>query len=149
VSEFALNALLGIKHGDVADGMQIEAGWDRVREEYAHRGYLEAKVDPAPAYDEHAHTVSYSVSIQEGPQYRFGKIILTGISPAAERKLRAAWPIAAGDIFDKAKFEELLAKLQTHQEQVFGELPLHYDNVGHWLQTDASKGTVDVLLDFK
>jgi outer membrane protein insertion porin family len=149
VSEFTLSALLGIKRGDVADGMQIEAGWERVREEYAHRGYLEAKVDPAPAYDDHAHTAFYSVSIQEGPQYHFSKMILTGISPAAERKLRAAWPIAAGDIFDKAKFEELLAKLQTHQEQVFGELPLHYENVGHWLQTDASKGTVDVLLDFK
>ena len=60
-----------------------------------------------------------------------------------------AWPFAAGEIFDKAKFEELLAKLQTHQEQVFGELPVHYENVGHWLQTDAGKNTVDVLLDFK
>ena len=149
VSEFTLNGLLGIKRGGIADGMQVEAGWDRVREEYAHRGYLEAKLDPAPAYDEPARTVSYSVSIQEGPQYRFGKMILTGISPAAERKLSAAWPIAAGEVFDKSQFEELLAKLQTHQEQVFGELPVHYENVGHWLQTDAAKGTVDVLLDFK
>jgi outer membrane protein insertion porin family len=149
VSEFALSAMLGIKHGNVADGMQIEAGWDCVREEYAHRGYLEAKLDPVPSYDENAHAVSYSVSIREGPQYHFGRMILTGISPAAERRLRAAWPVVAGDIFDKAKFEELLVKLQTHQEQVFGELPLHYENVGHWLQTDPSKGTVDVLLDFK
>jgi outer membrane protein assembly factor BamA len=149
VSEFTLSNLLGIKRGEIADGMQIEAGWDRVREEYAHRGYLEAKLDSVPAYDEQAQTVSYAVSIQEGPQYRFGKMILTGISPAAERRLHAAWPITAGDIFDKAKFEELLAKLQGHQEQVFGELPVHYDNVGHWLQTDAGKGTVDVLLDFK
>jgi len=149
VSEFTLGALLGIKRGEIADGMQLEAGWDRAREEYAHRGYLEAKLDPVPAYDEQSQTVSYSVSIQEGPQYRFGKMILTGISPAAERKLRAAWSISAGDIFDKAKFEELLAKLQARQEQVFGELPVHYDNVGHWLQTDAGKGTVDVLLDFK
>ena len=89
------------------------------------------------------------MSIQEGPQYRFGKMILTGISPAAERKLHAAWPIAAGELFDKTKFEELLTKLQSHQELVFGELPVHYDNVGHWLQTDTAKGTVDVLLDFK
>src|SRR5260370_5194974 len=146
--EFVLTAMLGMKHGDVADGMQIEAGWDRVREEYAHRGYLEAKVDPAPAYDEHTHTVSYSVTIHEGSQYRFGKMILTVISPPAERNLRAACPIAAGDVFDKAKFEDLLAKFQTHQEQAFGDLLLHYDNVGHWLQTYASKGTVDVLLDF-
>jgi outer membrane protein assembly factor BamA len=149
VSEFTLNALLGVKHGDLADGMQLEAAWDRVHEEYAHRGYLEAKIDPAPAYDDRAHTVSYSVRIQEGPQFHFGKMVLTGISPAAERKLLAAWPIAAGEVFDKAKFEELLAKLQTRQEQVFGELPVHYENVGHWLQTDAGKSTVDVLLDFK
>jgi outer membrane protein assembly factor BamA len=149
VSEFTLSGLLASKHGDVADGMQIEAGWDRIREEYAHRGYLETKLDPQPAYDDQAHTVSYVVSIQEGLQYHFGKMVLTGISPAAERKLQAAWPFPAGAIFDKAKFEELLAKLQMHQEQVFGELPLHYESVGHWLQTDAGKGTVDVLLDFK
>lgn len=149
VSEFTLSNLLGIKRGEIADGMQIEAGWDRAREEYAHRGYLEAKLDPVPTYDDQARTVSYSVNIQEGLQYHFGKMILTGISPAAERRLRAAWPISAGDIFDKAQFEDLLAKLQSHQEQVFGELPVHYDNVGHWLQTDAGKGAVDVLLDFK
>jgi outer membrane protein insertion porin family len=149
VSEFTLNGLLGLKHGEIADGMQIAAGWDRVREEYAHRGYLEANLDPLPGYDDQAHMVSYSVSILEGPQFHFGKMVLTGISPAAERKLHAAWPFTAGAIFDKAKFEELLAKLQTHQEQVFGELPVHYENVGHWLQTDVGKGTVDVLLDFK
>ena len=149
VSEFTLNGLLGVKHGEVADSMQIEAAWDRAREEYGHRGYLEARVDPLPAYDDQAHTVSYSVSIQEGPQFHFGKMVLTGISPAAERRLLDAWPFAAGEIFDKVKFEELLAKLQTHQEQVFGVLPVHYENVGHWLQTDAGKNTVDVLLDFK
>jgi outer membrane protein assembly factor BamA len=149
VSEFTLSALLGLKPGDIADGMKIEAGWDNVREEYGHRGYLDAKLVGTPVYEDSAHTVSYAVSIQEGQQYHFGKMILTGISPAAERKISAAWPFPAGAVFDKAKFEELLAKLQTHQEQVFGELPVHYDNVGHWLQTDAAKSTVDVLLDFK
>ena len=149
LSEFTLNSLLGAKPGEIADGMQIEAGWDRIREEYSHRGYLDAKLDPVAAYDDHSHTVSYSVNILEGTQYHFSKMILTGLSLAAERKLREAWPIAAGDIFDKAKFEEILTQLQNHQEQIFGELPLHYDSVGHWLQTDAGSATVDVLLDFK
>lgn len=149
VSEFTLNGNLGLKPGDVADGMQIEAGWDRVREEFGHHGYLDAKVDPVPSFDESAQTVSYSVTIHEGPQYRFGKMVLTGLSPAAEKKLLAAWPIPQGEIFDKTKYEEVLTKLQLHQEQIFGELPLHYETVGHWLQPDASSGTVDVLLDFK
>ena len=149
VSEFTLNGVVGLKPGDIADGMQIEAGWDRVREELGHHGYLDAKVDPVPSFDESAHTVSYSVSIHEGPQYRFGKMVLTGLSPGAEKKLHAAWPIPAGEVFDKAKYEEVLTKLQLHQEQIFGELPLHYQTVGHWLQPDSNARTVDVLLDFK
>jgi outer membrane protein insertion porin family len=149
VSEFTLSGAVDMKPGDVADGMKLEAGWDRAREEYAHRGFLEAKLEPAATYDDQAHTISYAVNVQEGPQYHFGKMVLTGISPAAERKLHAAWPIATGDVFDKAKYEEILVKLQAHQEQIFGELPLHYDTVGHWLQTDAASATVDVLLDFK
>lgn len=149
VSEFTLTSDVALKTGDIADGMKIEAGWDRVREEFAHHGYLDAKVDPVPTFDDSGHTVSYSVDVQEGKQYRFGKMVLTGLSPAAEKKLHAAWPIPEGEIFDKIKYEEILTKLQLHQEQVFGELPLHYQEVGHWLQADAITGTVDVLLDFK
>src|SRR5438874_9249820 len=32
-----------LKPGDIADGMQIEAGCDRVREEFGHHGFLDAK----------------------------------------------------------------------------------------------------------
>jgi outer membrane protein assembly factor BamA len=149
LSEFTLSGLLGAKSGDIANGMQLEEGWDRIREEYGHHGYLEAKLDPVATYDDQAHTVSYAVSIQEGIQYNFGKIVLTGLSLAAERKLYAAWPIASSNVFDKTKFEELLIKLQSHRGQIFGELPVHYETVGHFLQTDPGKRTVDVLLDFK
>jgi outer membrane protein assembly factor BamA len=149
ISEFTLTNLLGEKAGDVANGMLLEEGWDRIREEYGHLGYLEAKLDPVVTYDAQARTVFYSVSVQEGVQFHFGKMVLTGLSLAGERKLYAAWPIATTNVFDKTKFEELLLKLQSHHEQVFGELPVHYETVGHFLQTDPAKGTVDVLLDFK
>src|SRR5215472_281573 len=149
VSEFTLSGDIGLKPGDIADGMKIEAGWDQAREELGHLGYLDAKVEPTATFDEAAHTVSYSVSVREGKQYRLGKMILTGLSPGAEKKLHAAWPIPQGEIFDKTKYEEFLIKLKLHHEQVFGELPLHYEEVGHWLQPDATTGTVEVLLDFK
>ena len=149
ISEFTLNKLLGSKSGDVADGMETDAGWDRVREEYGHHGYLEAKLDPVPAFDDQARTVSYTVSVQEGIEYHFGKMVLTGLSLAGERKLYAAWPIASTNVFDKTKFEEVLQKLQAHREQIFGELPVHYETVGHYLQMDPIRSTVDVLLDFK
>jgi len=149
LSTFTLASSVGTKPGDTANGMEIEAGWDRVREEYAHRGFLEAKVVPSATYDEQAHSVSYAVKVEEGNQYKFGTMVLTGISPAAERRLREAWPIPPGESFDKTEYEQFLTALETHPEKIFGDLPVHYENVGHWLQPDASKNTVDVLLDFK
>ena len=149
LSTITLTNEIGLKPGDVADGMQIEGAWDRVREEYGQRGYLDAKVNPVVTYDDQATTASYAVSVVEGPQYRYNSLVLTGLSLAAEKKLQQMWPVQEGAVFDKQAFEKLLTKLQTRPADVFGDLPLHYDSVGHWLRTDAAKRQVDVLLDFK
>jgi len=149
LSTITLTNDVGLKTGDVADGMKIEAGWGRVREEYGHRGFLDAKVDPVSSYDDQAHTVSYAVAVAEGVQYHYNALVLTGLSLAAERKLKEVWPIQENTVFDKLAFESFLTKLQTHPPDVFGDLPLHYESVGHWLRTDPDKHVVDVLLDFK
>jgi outer membrane protein assembly factor BamA len=149
LSTMTLTNALGMKAGDVADGMKIEAGLDHAKEEYGHLGYLDAKLNAEGKFDDTAHTVSYFITVSEGQQYKFNAMTITGTSLAAERIIRDAWPQKAGDVFDKAIFEQLLTRLQLHRETVFKDLPIHYDTVGHWLQTDPSKGTVDVLLDFK
>ena len=149
LSTITLTKAVGLKSNDVADGMAIEAGWDRVREEYGRRGYMQTKVEPQATYDDTAHTVAYHVHIEEGKTFRFGSLVITGLSPNAERHLRDAWPIQQGELFDKAKYEECLSKLQAHSTEIFKDLPIHYDEVGHWLQPDEAKGTVDVLFDFK
>ncbi len=145
----ALNDLVRLKPGEVANGLAVQAGWEAVEEEYGRHGYIEARVEPRPIFDDAAHTISYQVSIEEGPQYRMGEMVLTGVSLASEKLIHERWPILAGQVFDKIQFEEFLTNLQHHKDKIFGELPLHYDEVGHWLRTDAKKGTVDVLLDFK
>jgi outer membrane protein assembly factor BamA len=141
---------LGLKPDDVANGMELEAGLDRVREEYGHVGYLDAKVDPTPVYDDAAHTLAYKVSVSEGKPYRFGALTITGLSVAGEKRLREAWPFPqGGELFDKTIFEEFLNKLESHHNEIFGNLPVHYDKVGHWLKRDESQNVVDVLLDFQ
>ena len=149
LSDITITRDLALKPGDVANGMTIEAGLDQIREDYGHFGYLDAKIDTAPAYDDQAHTVSYTVSVAEGPQYRFNEMVLTGLSPAAERRLHQMWSLEPGTVFDKTTYEQLLTKLQSHPAEVFGDLPLHYDRVGHWLRTDPDKHTVAVLFDFQ
>jgi outer membrane protein assembly factor BamA len=149
LSSITLSNETGLKPGDVADGLQIEAGWDRAREEYGHQGYLDVKIDPVASYDDQTHTVSYAVSVADGAQYHYNTMVLTGLSLAAEGRIHQMWPTAPGTAFDKSLFEKFLTKLQTRPAEIFGELPVHYETVGHWLRTDADKHTVDVLLDFK
>jgi outer membrane protein assembly factor BamA len=149
VSSETLNHALKMKPGDIADGMIIEGGWDHVREAYGQQGYLEAKVDPVASYDDQAHTVSYNVAIVEGKQYRYHEMTITGMSATGERMIREAWPIKSGDVMDKTVFEQFLTQLESHRDTIFKDLPVHYDSVGHWLQTNPENGTVDALLDFK
>jgi outer membrane protein assembly factor BamA len=149
VSTITLTNALGLKAGDPANGMNIEAGWERAREEYGHLGHIEAKFDPVATYDDQAHTVSYVVKVTEGPVYRFNAMTITGMSVAGERMMRDAWTLKPGDVFDIRVFDQFLSKLQLHREAIFRDLPIHYDNVGHFLQTNPAQSTVDVLLDFK
>jgi outer membrane protein insertion porin family len=149
ISSLALASYLGLKPGALADGMEVEAAVDKIRDEYGRRGYLDAAVQPDISFDERAHNVSYKIAIAEGTQYHMGGWVITGVSTNGEARLRSQFPIAAGDVFDKIKFEEFLVGLQNHSKDIFGELPIHYESVGHWLRQDAAKATVDVLLDLK
>jgi outer membrane protein insertion porin family len=149
ISSITLMNTMGLKAGDVANGQAIEGGWERVREEYGQRGFLEAKVTPVASYDDAGHTISYDVSIAEGRVYRYGSMTISGMSLAGERMIQEAWSIKPGGLFDKKVFEDFLFRLESHRETVFKDLPVHYDTVGHFLQTDEEKGTVEVLLDFK
>jgi outer membrane protein assembly factor BamA len=150
LSAETLNSDLGLRVGEIADGVILQGGVERVREEYAHIGYLDAEVDPEPRYDNVAKTLSFAVKISEGKPYKFGALTVTGLSPGAEKKLREAWPFpAGGELFDKAIFEEFVTKLESHHAEIFGNLPVHYDKVGHWLNRDEEKKMVDVALDFQ
>ena len=40
-------------------------------------------------------------------------------------------------------------KLERPSGEVFGNIPLHYTQFGHWLRTNPDQHTVDVLFDFK
>jgi len=132
--------------GQIANGNRIELTWEHVRNAYGKLGYLDVNLTPAPVYDDKAATVSYSVSITEGPQYRMGELVLTGLSLEGERRIRNAWIIARDAVFDSNVYEQFIAGGIL---QAFVGLPVHYDKIGHFLEKDPKTGRVDVLLDFQ
>ena len=141
-----LDALVPLNTGEIADGVKIAGAWLRVQDEYARRGYLDAEIKPEAVFDDAAQHVSYRVSVTEGVQYRVGELVITGLSPAAERKLLEAWHLSPGQIFDRIYFDEFIA---SGIKKVFAASVVHFDEVGHWLRRNPAKRTVDVLLDFK
>ena len=146
ISTAELRGFVELKPGEVADGVRMEAGWNRAIDAYGSRGYLDAKLTPTPHYDDKAATVAYSVSVSEGPQYHMGQLVLTGLSAEGERRIRTAWQIPPGAVFNRGVYEEFV---ERGAKEAFVGLPFHYDKVGRFLQTDSSAATVDVLLDFQ
>ena len=142
----ALIAQSGLTAGQPANGMKIAALLQSVNEAYGHRGYLDAIVTPSEIFDDAAHRASYRVDISEGRQYKMGNLVLTGLSIDAEKRIRAAWRISPGQIFDKTFYDFFLAK--GIAEALRG-LPAAQDKVGNFLQKNPQPATADVMLDFQ
>ena len=117
-----------------------------MRDLFGRLGFLDLKLDAVPQFDDAAKGVSYVVTITEGPQYRMGNLVISGLSVEGERRIRDAWKIPQGSLFDQVGYEEFL---DTGVKEAFKGLPVHYDKIGRFLQEDAKAGTVDVLLDFQ
>ena len=115
---------------------------------YTRRGYLDVAVNPVPQFDEAAKRVTYAVIITEGPQYRMGKLILTGLSMDGERRIRTAWKIP---IRARCLTRASLTNLSFHGNRArhLRGSPYRYEKIGRLLQPDPKAGTVDVLFDFQ
>lgn len=136
----------GLTSGAPADGNKIAAMWKSVQQAYGHRGYINATVTPEANFNPAARTASYAVTISEGSQYRMGKLVLTGLSMDAEKRLRTAWKISQGQIFDMTYCDFFLAKGAM---QALKGLPAAQDKMGHYLQKNRAQHTVDVMIDFE
>jgi outer membrane protein assembly factor BamA len=146
VSSLDLDQSVPLHQGDPADGTRIEAGWENVRQAYRHLGYLDVEVQPAVALDDASGKAAYTVHINEGPRYHMGTLVLTGLSVEGERRIRAAWRIPPGAVFDQHAYDQFI---ERGIAEAFMGLPVHYEKIGHFLETNPSTATVDVLLDFQ
>lgn len=136
----------GLTVGQPADGTKILALWDGLRSAYTHRGYLDVRVDPEENFNEASHQASYRVTISEGIQYRMGTLVLSGLNPESEQRIRQAWHIPQGQVFDQAFYEDFLSRGIA---DALKGLPASRDKIYHFLQKNPDKQTVDVLLDFE
>jgi len=145
----SLNTMVPFSTGVLVDGNKIQGTWNAIARSYGHIGYMEALLDPTATLDDAAEKVSYRVEVKEGPQYKMGDLIISGLSLDGEKKLRTAWTLSQGSVFDQTYFDDFITKIAKPTPTIYGNIPVHYEKVGQLLRRNEDKHTVDVLIDFQ
>jgi outer membrane protein insertion porin family len=97
-----LAGALGMKNGEVANGAKIDKGLLEVARTYGHTGHLDAKVSGVPEFDDALHRVSYKMTVNEGQQFKMGKLTIKGVEEADATLLSERWKLRNGEVFDSS-----------------------------------------------
>jgi len=104
----ALQALLHVHDGQPANTVQLEGDLKSVQELYGSRGYILAKVKVDAQFDDAARTVTLRLGVDEGSVYHMGELQFRGIDNNLTDRLRAAWKIRPGDVYDATYLKQFL-----------------------------------------
>jgi outer membrane protein assembly factor BamA len=97
-----LDAALGMKEGEIANGIKFDQGLVEVENRYGHSGHLDVSLEAKPVFDEATSRVTFQIAVKEGPQYRMGKLLVKGLSAADAHVLEEKWKLKSGEIFDSS-----------------------------------------------
>jgi outer membrane protein insertion porin family len=92
------------------DETQLEQDINAVREWYQDHGYIDVEVKEVRR-DRSTGKLRIIVVLDEGPQYRVGKITITGEKVASEQKIRALLKMKEGSVYSPKQIREDSKKL--------------------------------------
>ena len=141
-----LDAALGMKTGELANGLKIDKGLGSINEAYGRKGYLAAKVKRIPVFEGANQRVTYRVDINEGPQYRMGMLTISGLPESAINRLKGRWKLQPGDVYDASYLKEFMKKEMVLDASEVGFPP---KKLSTEIKPDRKKLTVDVVINFK
>lgn len=136
-----LQPLIHAKPGEVANTVQLERDLHNVQELYGTQGYILAAIKADAEFDEPAATLAYHLTVTEGAQFRMGELEFRGIDNSLTARLRAAWKLRPGDVYDASYLNQFLPEARKL-------LPASVDwQVAPHVTAIADK-TVDVDLEY-
>lgn len=103
-----LDATLGMKEGEVANGAKLDKGLHELTKRYGLTGYLDINFDTNPEFDDTTHRLTAKIAVTEGPQYRMGKLTVKGVELTDISALEQRWKLKRGDVFDMSYSEQFL-----------------------------------------
>lgn len=116
----------------VGSGRPLDLFVLAVRDAYSDHGYLDCTVALHPSFNESAQIVNYSLELDPGSQYRLASVKFDGAPEEMAAKLRLAWKMAPGDVFDESYLSNFSAQAKKRDK-----------TLSKWMQT------VITTFDFK
>ncbi len=148
-----LNSTLGMKPGDVANGVKIDKGISSVERSYGRKGHLDARATGEPVFDDAGRRMSFKLTVKEGPQYKMGNLIIKGLSETDRQAIEESWKLKNGAVFDSGYMETFLrVDARSALESMFlarqgqGKEP---PSIGQKIERKRVNLTADVILEFK
>ena len=108
IATAALQPLIHAKVGETANTIALTDDLRAVQDLYGARGYVTANIKVDANFDDAAGTVAYILRVSEGPLYHMGELEFRGLDNSLEARLRAAWKLRPGDVYDASYLTQYL-----------------------------------------
>jgi outer membrane protein assembly factor BamA len=142
ISTETLRSMARLAPGQPANTVQLADNLAAVKTLYGSRGYLNAAIKSEAKFDDVAGTVAIHLEVKEDSVYHMGDLEFRGIDNSLTAKLRAAWKLRQGDVYDATYLRDYLA-----QANKLLPASLDWDVVPHVTGNVRDK-TVDVDLQY-
>ena len=126
--------------GQPANTVRIGDNTKDIQKLYGSHGYVTASITPEATFDDAAGTVSIRLDVNEGAAFHMGELEFRGLDNSLTAKLRNAWKIRPGEVYDATYLSEYLPEARKL-------LPASLDwEVSPHVTANARDKTVDVDL---
>jgi outer membrane protein assembly factor BamA len=146
-----LATALGMNPGDLADGTKIDKGLKNVARAYGNRGFLTPTIQSSPEFDDAASLVTYRFTINEGPRYFMGDLIISGLPPADVTELKSKWTLGNNAVFDESYVDQFrqgplreFVRAMIQRSRTGARANVEVEQ-----RPNAQRLTVDVVIAFK
>ncbi len=142
VASNELQPLIHGKTGQIANTVQLAEDLRTVQELYGSRGFVTTTVKADAHFNDAAGTVAYQFAVSEGDVYRMGDLEFRGLDNNLTARLRNAWKLRPGDVYDASYLKEFLPEARKL-------LPANMDwDVASHVTAMTKDRTVDIDLQY-
>jgi outer membrane protein insertion porin family len=137
-----LEKMVRMQPGEVANTVRLGDNLKDIQKLYGSRGYVTATIKPDIEFDDASATASIDLDVKEGPVFHMGELEFRGLDNSLTAKLRNAWKLRPGDVYDATYLSEYLPAARKL-------LPSGLDwDVSSHVTANVRDKTVDVDLDY-